>query len=128
MKSWSDSAAVCINENSEVLMVRAFYSDKWAVPSGGIKELETPECCCIREVKEETGYDVKVIEELKVKETTDKGIEVKTNYFRVAKIGDSNGIHDPDGIIAEADWKSSEEIKELMHAYPDDKDFLLEQF
>lgn len=33
-----------------------------------------------------------------------------------------------DGIIAETDWKSVDEIKALKHAYPDDKDFLLQQF
>ncbi len=128
MKSWSGSAAVCFNESGELLMVRAFDSDEWAVPSGGIEEGETPDYCCVREVKEETGYDVKIIEELKMKEVTIKGIEVKTYYFRVEKIGESDGIEDPDGIIAETDWKSVDEIKVLKHAYPDDKDFLLQQF
>ncbi|MUV38808.1 Glycerol-1-phosphatase [Lentibacillus sp. JNUCC-1] len=128
MKSWSGSAAVCFNENGELLMVRAFGSDEWAVPSGGIEEGETPECCCIREVKEETGYDVEVIEELKIKEVTIQGIEVKTYYFRVEKNGESDGFEDPDGIIAETDWKSTDEIKVLKHAYPDDRGFLLQQF
>ena len=65
MKSWSGSAAICINEQREVLMVNSFGSEEWAVPSGGIEEGESPEECCIREVKEETGYDVKVIEHLR---------------------------------------------------------------
>lgn len=123
MKRWSGSAAVCINEMNELLMVRAFNSDEWAVPFGGIEEGENPESCCVREVKEETGYDVKVIEKLKVKEVTIKGIEVKTHYFKVAE---SDGIDDPDGTIAEAGWKSKNEIKLLKHAYPEDKEFLLQ--
>ena len=99
MKSWSGSAAICINEQREILMVKSFGLEQWAVPSGGIEEGESPEQCCIREVKEETGYDVKVIEPLRVKETTIKGIKVKTYYFRVEKFGESSGINDPDNEI-----------------------------
>jgi len=126
MKSWIGSAGICINEHNEILMVRSFNSEEWAVPSGGIEEGESPEECCIREVKEETGYDVKIIEQLKMKEIIFNGIEAKINYFRVEKIGDSSGIKDPDQIVAEADWKSISEMKTIKHAYPEDVDFLLE--
>ncbi|WP_262177192.1 NUDIX hydrolase [Saccharococcus sp. Marseille-Q5394] len=128
MKSWSGSAGICINEHKEILMVKSFGSERWAVPSGGIEEGESPEECCIREIKEETGYDVKVIKKLKVKETTIKNIKVKTYYFRVEKIGDSSGINDPDQIIVEADWKSLSDIKTINHVYPEDLELLLEQY
>ncbi|MDW0117554.1 NUDIX hydrolase [Sporosarcina thermotolerans] len=127
MKSWSGSAGICINEHKEILMVKSFESEGWAIPSGGIEEGESPEECCVREVKEETGYDVKVIEQLRVKETTIKDIKVKTYYFRVEKIGESSGINDPDEIIVEADWKSLSEIKTIHHVYPEDLEFLVEQ-
>ncbi|MCM3711932.1 NUDIX hydrolase [Sporosarcina luteola] len=127
MKSWSGSAGICINEQQEILMVKSFESEGWAVPSGGIEGGESPEECCVREVKEETGYDVKVIERLKVKETTINEIQVKTYYFRVEKIGESSGINDPDEIIAEAEWKSLSEIKTIPHSYPEDLGLILEQ-
>ena len=127
MKSWSGSAGICINEQKEILMVKSFGSEEWAVPSGGIEKGESPEECCIREVKEETGYDVKVIEHLRVKKTTIKGIKVKTYYFRVEKFGESSGINDPDKDIAEADWKSLSEITVIHHTYPKDLRLLLEQ-
>jgi len=127
MKSWAGSAGICINEQMEVLMVKCFDSEQWAIPSGGIEEGETPEECCIREVKEETGYDVKIIKQLMVKETVIQGIQVKTYYYRVDKIGERSGVNDPDNLIAEVAWKSIIDIKMLEHAYPEDVELLLEQ-
>lgn len=128
MDRWVGSAGICINEQMEILMVKSFESESWAVPSGGMEEGESPEECCVREVKEETGYDVKVVEQLRVKETTIKGIQVKTYYFRVEKVGESSGINDPDNIIIEAEWKSLDELQTIKHAYPEDLQYLLEQF
>ena len=120
MKKWFGSAAVCINEDKEVLMVKSINSEAWAIPSGGIEEGETPEECCIREVKEETGYDIVIEDNLFIKETETKGYKVKTYYFKVKKAGESEGINDPDNIIVEAGWKSLRDIQKLQHAYPED--------
>ncbi|MCA1054257.1 NUDIX hydrolase [Rossellomorea aquimaris] len=120
MKEWVGSAAICFNEDKEVLMVRGNDSEAWAVPSGGVEEGESPEECCVREVKEETGYDVKVLERLFVKETVIQGIDVKTYYFKVETLGESGGIEDPDGTIVEACWKSLTELQDLVHMYPED--------
>jgi len=127
MKSWTGSAGICINEQMEVLMVKSYDSEQWAIPSGGMEEGETPEECCVREVKEETGYDVKILKQLIVKETLIQGFQVKTYYYKVDKIGDSSGVNDPDNLIAEAAWKSIADIKMLEHAYPEDVELLLEQ-
>ncbi|NMH74560.1 GNAT family N-acetyltransferase [Bacillus sp. RO2] len=124
MKEWHGSAAICFNENNEVLMVRSNDSIGWSVPSGGIEIGETPEECCIREVKEETGYEVRIIESLFVKESVIKGINVNTHYFKVEKIGESVGINDPDKTIIEAAWKTLLELVNLIHMYPEDLEII----
>lgn len=50
-------------QGSKILMVRQYVQRGdvvWNFPGGEIEDGETPEQACIREVKEETGYDVVV--------------------------------------------------------------------
>ncbi|MEK5482742.1 MULTISPECIES: NUDIX hydrolase [unclassified Viridibacillus] len=65
------------------------------MPSGGIEQGETPEECCIREVKEETGYDIVIEDSLFIKETEIKGYKVKTYYFKEKKMEKVKGLTTP---------------------------------
>jgi 8-oxo-dGTP diphosphatase len=56
------SQAVVI-KNNKILMVKQYVQRGdivWNFPGGGIEEDETPEFACVREVKEETGFEVVV--------------------------------------------------------------------
>ena len=42
MKQWIGSAALCINEERKVLLVKNRDVQQWSLPSGGLEEGETP--------------------------------------------------------------------------------------
>lgn len=128
MKNWTGSAAVCVNENDEVLMVLQGKPEEhkvWALPSGGKEADETYEQCCIREVWEETGYEVEVVQELHRKRGATYGYEVTVQYFEVKLVGGTDTIQDPDGLIYEIGWKSLEEIASLELSFPEDREFIV---
>lgn len=54
---------VVVKEDEVLLIKRAIepYKGFWVLPGGHVEDYETVEEACIREVKEETGLDVKII-------------------------------------------------------------------
>ncbi|XP_071541870.1 m7GpppN-mRNA hydrolase-like [Panulirus ornatus] len=51
-------AIMISDDHSQVLLVQAQKSRKWGFPKGKIEDGESPEDCAVREVMEETGYDI----------------------------------------------------------------------
>ena len=42
-----------------VLLVKPVYKDPWEIPGGGVEANESPLAACIREVREELGFDLR---------------------------------------------------------------------
>lgn len=52
--------AVVLDDDGRVLMIHKTDNDRWALPGGGHEPGESIADTVVREVKEETGYDVEV--------------------------------------------------------------------
>lgn len=55
------AAGAIVEKNGEILLVKRKYPpyiDDWCLPAGFMEYNESPEQCCVRELKEETGLTV----------------------------------------------------------------------
>lgn len=130
MKIWYGAAGICVNERSELLMVLEGghgNDGKWSIPTGGLEKNETPEECVLREIEEETGYATEVISKIKVKKGVYEHFDLayEVHYFSVNIIGGEAKIQDPDQLIFDIAWKSTDELRKLELSYPEDRDELL---
>ena len=128
MKTWIGTAAICINQKNEILMVLQGKKDepkRWSVPSGGQEKGETLEECCVREVWEETGYQVEIINKIYEKKGITYGVPVHVHYYLVKQIGGFMNIQDPDGLIHEINWKDVTELGDISLSFPEDYELLV---
>lgn len=79
--------AIIIRQN-KILLIKRIKPNKtyWVFPGGGIEKGETTEQALIREIKEESGLDIKV-KDLFLERSSDKpGMEDITEYFFTSDI------------------------------------------
>lgn len=130
MKTWYGAAGICVNEQSELLMVlegNMKEGPKWSFPTGGLEADETFEQCVLREIEEETGYAAEILSKIKVKTGTyeDLNIAYEVHYFTVRVIGGEATIQDPDELIQDIAWHSADRLSGLALSYPEDRSELL---
>jgi 8-oxo-dGTP diphosphatase len=106
------------NSKTKVLMVKNVGNSSWSLPGGAVEIDETLEQAAVREVKEETGLDVKVfgiiaINECKFKKSQNHAIFF---IFRAEVIGGEETIQRPDE-ISEIAWIDIDMVDELMPFY-----------
>jgi len=74
----------------KILLTYEVNTDQWFIPGGGMEAGETEDVCCIRELAEETGYMVKVIDQyLTINEYYEEWLFV-SHYFICELTGSAN--------------------------------------
>ncbi|MCP1309909.1 NUDIX hydrolase [Paenibacillus tyrfis] len=120
MKRVNVASAVITDDNGNLLIVHNTRGDStyWSLPGGAVEEGETLEQAVLREVKEETGYDIAVTGLSSLREVlfTERGNHALVVTFFAKVIGGEMGIHDPDQDILEVRWVDLQTARELMPA------------
>lgn len=111
------------NEKTETLLVK-HVKGHWAFAKGHVEGNETEEETALREIKEETGLEVKLDTSFRttVRYSPEEGVEKEVVYFLAYKI---EGREEPQlEEISEMKWLNLEEAKENV-TYDRDKEILL---
>ncbi len=107
-------AGCVVEQNGKFLLIQEAKPSVyglWNIPAGHVDRGETAETAAIREVKEETGYDVELREKLGVY-TTASGRRV--HVFKAHIL--SGALFTPDDEILDAEWFTYDEILAMQHA------------
>lgn len=112
--AWSRVVAGCVvrNDEGKYLLVQEMQPKVyglWNIPAGHVDKGESIKSAAIREVKEETGYDVELLEKIDVYH--DEVEEPVRHAFRARIVG-GNLAAQPDEIL-DAGWFSYDEISSI---------------
>ncbi len=108
-------AGVVIKQDDKYLLVQEnrpndlSTHEKWNLPAGIVEEKETLEKTAIKEAKEETGYDVKLVRKIATYQW--EAHKPPQNVFEAKIVGGKLGW--PEEEILQAKWFTWEEIQAM---------------
>ncbi len=112
------SRAFLINDG-KILLSHELNTGVYLIPGGGAEDDETAEECCVREIREETGYEVKPVEQILEIDEHFRNILYISRYFICEIIGkgeqkltESEREH---GVVPE--WIEIEKALEIFGEY-----------
>lgn len=108
-------SSCCINNNNKILMVQENKKEVdglWNLPGGKVKENENIKNAAIREILEETGYNIQIDSLLLIQNyITPKG-ELLILYFNASLIDSKQGNYIRDE-IKNVKWMTIQEIENI---------------
>ncbi len=111
-------------ENNRILLSYEVNTDVYMTPGGGLEDGESLEECCIRELREETGYNVKPLKHFLVINEYCFDTLYISNYFICERIGESKqsltDIEVEHGITPV--WVEIEKAIEVFSEYPNKRE------
>lgn len=112
---WLGASGLVMNSAGEWLVVKKNYSalkGMWSFPAGFVEGDETADAAAVREVKEETGIDCKVVGMIGFRTGVLHG-EISDNMaiFLLSPIDENQPIIPDQEEIAEVAWKNPLELK-----------------
>lgn len=117
-------ARTIIKNDNKILLVKNPGKSFWHVPGGGMEDNEDIIKCAIREVKEETGLNIKLGNMLYVQELHDSKTKIiHFEIFFLASLISGEAFDpnhkdtDPDG-VTDIKWFSKEDLQTIA-VYPD---------
>lgn len=105
-------AGVLINQDNKYLLVqeaKAKTYQLWNFPAGHVEIGESIEGAAVREAKEETGYDVKLLKKISIYQKLADDVVIHT--FEAKIVGGNLNL--PPNEILDAKWFSFDEIKNM---------------
>jgi ADP-ribose pyrophosphatase YjhB (NUDIX family) len=101
-----------IVDSGKVLLVTGLQGTVWSFPKGHVEHDETVEQAALREVLEETGYEVEIVKRLVDLTYTNKetGDLIRVAMFKMKTIKDT-GLKEKD---VQVKWFPIEEAKEFL--------------
>lgn len=111
-----------LDEAGRILLIKEGYDrERWGFPGGALEPGETPEQAVVREVREETGVEVRVEDRVGSYSLADSTLTA--HLFRCTILAGSPAVPDT-GEIAEVEWwpvdaLPSPQTNLLHHGVPD---------